>query len=349
MVETARRQVIDCAGSPAEIGEAHGEFARDLIGSTIDSWLSLVAGKTESANEAFARFLGATSFMPAIETHTPGLLDELRGIARGANQPFETLLVYNLMDEEWSFRTGRLGQAPGCTAIAVHGVGIAQTMDIPSVHDGSQLALRIRTNTGPGKIVFTGAGMLGLNGANASGVGVVVNNLAQLPSSASGLPVMFVMRSVLDHLSAASAAAWVKSVPHAIGQHYLIGDSTQILSLEAAANGVFDVPVPDHYVHANHPLANPDSGPDAARQEAASNTHARANQAIALSADATTQAEIEATLEDREAPISCAKREGFMTFGGTSIALTSPPTVRIAFGPPHENPWTTVAFNHAPM
>ena len=57
------------------------------------------------------------------------------------------------------------------------------------------------------------------------------------------------------------------------------------------------------------------------------------------------QADIEQTLEDRQAPISCARKAGFMTFGGTSIAFTSPPTVRIAFGPPHESPWTTIPWS----
>src|SRR4051794_15282772 len=157
MVETVRRMVVDCAGSPTEIGEMHGEFARDLIAETIEAWLPLVSKQSTSPDEAFSRFLNGTNFMPAIERLAPDLLAELRGIARGANQPFQTMLVYNLMDEEWSFRTNKLSAAPGCTAIAISGVGIAQTMDIPSVHDGSQIALRIKPNVGPEKIVFSGA------------------------------------------------------------------------------------------------------------------------------------------------------------------------------------------------
>ena len=48
---------------------------------------------------------------------------------------------------------------------------------------------------------------------------------------------------------------------------------------------------------------------------------------------------------DEEAPISRSPLNGFMTFGGTSIALTEQPTVRITFGPPHENEWTRIDWS----
>jgi len=343
MVDVAIARIVECHGSPAAMGEMHGEATRDLIAETLDAWRTLISGRAPAEFDPIARLLAETNFLPAIDRHAPDLLEEVRGIARGANQPFETMLVYNLMDEEWSFRTGRLG--PGCTAIAVEGVGIAQTMDIPSVHDGSQVALRLRPDHGSEQIVFTGVGMLGLNGANRDGVGVVVNNLAQLPASSTGLPVMFMLRSILGQKSAAEAGAFVKSVPHAIGQHYLIGDPDQIISLEAAANGVYEVPVAERYVHANHPLANPASRSEAADMERRSNTHARSNAAKSLVREGSDQRDIECALEDRTAPISCAKRDGSMTFGGTSIELTSEPRVRIAFGPPHEAPWTDIPWN----
>ena len=344
MTDLAVARVVTCSGSAGEIGEAHGEALRSLIGETLEHWKPMIAGGSASAGDVIAAFLEATHFPAAIEQYAPQLMQELLGIARGANQSFETILAYNLMDEEWSFRTGRLSQMPGCTAVALKGIGIAQTMDIPSVHDGSQVALHISPVVGPEQIVFTAAGMLGLNGANHAGVGVVVNNLAQLPSSDRGLPVMFVMRSILTHTSVKAAAEFVRSVPHAVGQHYLIGGPDGIVSLEAAASGVQDVPVPAHYVHANHPLARADVRADAADMERASNTHARSDRATELVASAITQSDLEHLLEDRQAPISCAKREGFMTFGGTSIAFTAPPTVRVSYGPPHENAWNTIEW-----
>ena len=41
---------------------------------------------------------------------------------------------------------------------------LAQTMDIPNTHDGTQALLRIESNDGPPALVFTHAGMIALTG-----------------------------------------------------------------------------------------------------------------------------------------------------------------------------------------
>jgi isopenicillin-N N-acyltransferase like protein len=340
---STRVPVLECSGSPRRIGLAHGEAARDLIAQGLDRWRANLDQKRGNASAYIDGFLARTSFLATIEQHLPHLLEEMRGIAEGSGQPFEHILAYNLLDEEWSFRADKLGDiAPGCTAVAIAGTAIGQTMDIPTVHDGTQVVLAIEPEHGPSQRVFTAAGMLGLNGANSAGVGVVVNNLAQLPSSANGLPVICILRHILEHETAAEAAAWAESVPHAVGQHYLIGDPAEIISIEGAANGVYRVPVTERYVHANHPLANPAVSPDAPKMEELSNTHGRAARAEELARSSRDQADLQRILEDQQAPISREPRNGVMTFGGTSIGLASPPTMRVTSGPPHESQWVDV-------
>jgi predicted choloylglycine hydrolase len=345
-IATTQIPVIECRGSAHQIGRLHGELARDLIALGLGRWRENLAAKRGDVDRYIADLLARTSFIPAIEEHAPAVLDELRGIAEGSSQPFELILAYNLMDEEWSFRTDRLdGVAPGCTVVALAGRAIAQTMDIPTIHDGTQIVLAVEPERGPAQRLLSAAGMLGLTGANNAGVGVVVNNLNQLPSSASGLPVQVLTRRLLEHGTAAEAARWVESIPHAVGQHYLIADSTETISLEGSGAGVARVPVADSYVHANHPLASAGSRPDTDRIEFLSNTHVRYDRAQSLVDAAADQAGLERILEDREAPISCERKEGFMTFGGISIGLTTPPTMRVTAGPPHESAWIDVSWN----
>jgi hypothetical protein len=339
-------RIVKCRGTAREIGAAHGESTRDLIALGLGNWQANLTATRGEVDAYIADFLARSSFGNAIARHAAHLGEEVRGIAEGANQPYETILAYNLMDEEWSFRSGQLdGIAPGCTALAIDGKYIGQTMDIPTVHDGTQIVLAIEPATGPAARVFTAAGMLGLNGANSAGVGLVVNNLTQLPSAATGLPVAFVTRSILGHDTAEAAARWVESVPHAVGQHYLIGDPTGVVSLEGSANGVFRVPTSTCYVHANHPLVDQATRPETDKIEQGSNTHARADRATALGQQAVTQEDLQRILEDREAPISRERESGFMTFGGLSIGLTSPPTMRVTAGPPHETAWTEVSWS----
>lgn len=348
-VPTRTLAIVDVAGSARERGRQQGESLRPVIVETVARWQETIAARHGMDADAYmAEFLANTGFLPAIERFTPDALAEVRGIAEGAGLPFATMLVYNLMDEEWSYAARRAGVQPGCTtACLIPRDGapvVAQTMDIPSVHDGSQVAVRHRRDDGPDLALFTGAGMLCLNGANAAGIGVVVNNLSMLPSSDRGLPVMFMIRGILDRATLADAVAFVEGTPHAIGQHYAIGSPDGIVALEGAANAVERSDAgADRYVHANHPLAHGEIDPTSPRY-LSSTTFARQDRAAALMADVADRDGVEATLTDTVAPISCAIRNGFMTFGGTSIACSIPPSVRITAGPPHEATWTPVPF-----
>jgi predicted choloylglycine hydrolase len=349
-IETRTLPIVVASGNARELGRIQGEELREMIAEVVVRWEASLASRHSMSAEAYiAEFLAATHFIPTIERYAPNLLDEVRGIAEGAGLPFASMLAYNLMDEEWSYGSERLAQAPGCTVACLQRPGeppvVAQTMDIPSLHDGSQVVIHHKPDDGVEALVFTGAGMLGLNGANAAGVGVVVNNLAMLPSSRNGLPVMFVLRGILERTSLDDAVAFVERVPHAIGQHYAIGSPEGIAGLEGAANGVTRVPIEtDRYVHANHPLANLAVVGDPTERYASSRTFERHNRAVELIDGAGDLAGIESLLSDEVTPISCAPRRGFMTFGGTSISCSVPPVMHVTAGPPHQTEWVPVGF-----
>jgi hypothetical protein len=252
------------------------------LGETFGLWLERIGARHSIEPGAYlATFLQETDHLEAIRAWTPHLLEEVEGIAEGSGQPHSTVLSYNLMDEEWFYAEQRRSRdSRGCTAAAFTTregrIVIGQTMDIPSVHDGSQAVIRHAGTDGTDVTCFTTAGMLVLMGANSRGVGIVVNNLAMLPASGQGLPVAFVTRGVLDHGTAQEAARFVRSVPHAIGQHYLIGDADSLVSLEASASGVVqDHDVSISAVHTNHPLVSCDVEADAEESYARSNSRRR--------------------------------------------------------------------------
>jgi isopenicillin-N N-acyltransferase like protein len=343
--------VIDGAGTPRQIGRQHGEAARDLIADGLDRWCDALGRRHSAAPAAYIdEFLGATEFLPAIETWTPELLDEIRGIADGADQPFPTLLAFNLLDEEWAFANERQRPAPGCSAAGIQPAGgrpalLGQTMDIPSLHDGCQIALRVAPGDRPAAVVLSYAGMIGLTGANSAGIGVVVNNLDVLPARRHGLPVAFVLRGILARTNLAEAAAFVQAVPHATGQHYAIGGPGGIRSFEGWAGGVAETtPSGRHVLHTNHPLGGQPVGEDAEDVYAESQSRERLACLIGQTETLTDRSGLEAALADTSVPISIAPRTGFMTFGGVSMALTTPPDIRIAPGPPHLTPFKAVAF-----
>jgi isopenicillin-N N-acyltransferase-like protein len=352
-LDTTTLPIVTCAGEPRRRGRVHGEHLRDKIAEGTGRWLEALASTHAiDPDDYLQEFLANTDHLPAIERWTPDLLDEVRGIAESSGQPFARILAYNLMDEEWSYGQRRKHGAPGCTAVCfrtAHGTSVvAQNMDIPTVHDGTQAVLRLQPADAPEVLVFTLAGFIGLMGANAVGVGVVVNNLAMLPSSATGLPVAFVIRGILAQSTLADAVGFVERVPHAIGQHYGIGGPDGLVSLEGAANGVVrDRSVVDRILHTNHPLVNRavSDETEAERMYSASNTRARYDLAASRAAELTDLSSAERVLSDTTVPVSCAPRRGFMTFGSMAAELSATPRVRFAPGPPHATAYVEVGFS----
>ena len=134
---------------------------------------------------------------------------------------------------------------------------------------------------------LTAAGMIGLTGVNAAGLGVCVNTLPMLNHSRAGLPVAFVMRGVLERTTAAGAAAFLETVPHASGQHYALAAADGVMGYECSAAGaVRSDDGSGGLRHTNHPLRSGDLDPARADEETPdSHTRLRALESAAPDAD----------------------------------------------------------------
>lgn len=357
--------VVDCAGEPRERGRAHGEQLRERIHFGLDRLHDEIAGLESSRGDPdrFLReWLAATTHLDAIERFTPDLAEELRGIADGAGAAFEQVLSFNLMDEMWSYDDAlsrepdafaRARPAPGCSVIAVHrnvngNPMLAQTMDLGPHSVGTQAVLRLDGSDGLATIVATRAGMVGLMGANSTGVGVVVNALTLLDHTRSGLPVAFVVRGILEQRTLDDATSFVRRVPHASGQAYHVGSPEGFASFECSAGGV----VPwatgaERAVHTNHPLATRDLTPGVHGWPDTSRSHERLSFLLDHLDEVHDPDDAEALLADRSAPICFADPDddsGLVTVSAISIELSAPPAVRIATGAPSDSAFEPVAF-----
>jgi isopenicillin-N N-acyltransferase like protein len=260
--------VIEVAGEARARGRAFGVARKGAIHSCLKDWLgSLSQAGIADTDAHLSRMLRETSFLPAIREHTPDLLEEVTGIAEGADEPFERVLASQYMDEEWAFRL-RLKQATEvpekCSSVAVRcrsgSTIIGQNMDLGGYTDGHQVVIRIApAGPEPGALIFTVGSMIALMGVNSRSVAVCVNSLPELSTAREGLPVAFVIRRLLQASRAEEAARLVQTLPHATGQHYLIADEDSIRSLEASPEGVVEYHSMDssRVLHTNHPLAAP--------------------------------------------------------------------------------------------
>ena len=257
---------LDVVGDARARGLAQGRAGADDIAAHRAALLASFARAGIAEPEDYVgRMLRETRFDEAIERHMPHLMREVEGIADGAGLPHAAVYALQLLDEEWAYRGRVYAPRPiqKCSSFAIHDPAaqetwIGQNMDLGPYTDGFQLIARHAPDGDrPGALVLTTAGVLALLGVNDRGVGVCVNSLPQLPNAAEGVPVAFMIRHLLEATSAAEAADWCRSLPHATNQHYLIADPSRIISLECSAAGITEYIAPDRdrVLHTNHPLA----------------------------------------------------------------------------------------------
>lgn len=260
-------RVLRLSGTPHQRGILHGKTMRAEIHELIGKWKKDLQQRSRMQPDEFIRrFAANTSFEKAIDKWTPGLLDEVRGIAKGAGVDYETMFVYQLIDEVWAQgHLARRKAAHKCTSIGVsknanHPTIVAQNIDIPRWYHGHQALLHI-TDPGSGlqTFVVTIPGLVGANGMNSARIGVCVNTLMQLAPAPDGLPVAFVVRGLLQRRTAKAAAAFLEEVTHASGQNYMIGGPRHARTYECSAHRVAQFTPfadADRTWHTNFPVTN---------------------------------------------------------------------------------------------
>jgi isopenicillin-N N-acyltransferase like protein len=262
-------RVLVLEGTPYQIGKIHGTSLKPEITELIKRWKADLARTYKVPAEDYIRkFLKYTDFRPAIDRWTPGLLDEVRGIAEGAGVDFDTMFAFQLIDESWVV-DGDLG-LDKCTAIAAGKRGntpafTSQTQDIPLFYHGFQTVLRIREKGQDLEtLVFTIPGVVALNGLNSRSVGVCVNAVTQLAYSREGLPVAFVIRGILRQKTFEQAVKFLQDIRPAAPQNYALGGPRDAASFERSSNRMerfLPFAGAQFTYHTNHPLINDDLSP----------------------------------------------------------------------------------------
>ena len=202
---------------------------------------------------------------------TPDLWSELTTIAIGSHVDLTDVLMLNFLDEVWA-----MTRSSGCSAVArtIEGrpgippipatTEIGQTMDLPPWSFGRFLVLRVAPEDAPVSLLMSYPGMIGLCGANDSGLGVAVTALPHVDSSEEGLGVAFIVRHLLTLSTLQQAEEFLTTVPHAVGQSYTVAAGDGIATFEAEPSRVVRAGDPGDpaVVHTNHALSTDGSAAD---------------------------------------------------------------------------------------
>ena len=352
-------RIVDLEGTPYQMGMVHGRTLKTEIRELIKRWKEDLEKTYRVTAEVFIRnLLKKTDFRPATERWTPGLLDEVRGIADGAGVDFDTMYAYQLVDEIWAMDAD-LGLSK-CTSIAAgrrngNPAYVAQNLDIPAFYHGFQTVLRIRDKReNLETLVFTIPGVVAANGLNSRSVAVCVNAVTQLAYSPKGLPVAFVIRGILRQKSYERAVKFLQDIQPAAPQNYVIGGPAGCASFERSA-GKMSRFIPfegaEFTYHTNHPLINDDFNPrfpETLKRNGMTLERYRTlcprfnylGQALKDNSAAIDLVSLKALFQNRAPGINNAG-----TYGCTIMVLGENPELHISPGRPDEEPFQVLAFS----
>jgi len=257
--------VLNLAGTPAQIGAAHGEAQRERIREYAERFITWLISTATTMRVTEAELWARWAPQVAVnQREAPDLVEEMRGIARGASVPFERIFLLNSLLDLNSFRYLDLAVAfAGCSTFAVVnevGTGktlVGQTYDMPELHQSYLTLLRLKPAQGPRQLVFTFAGIVGAAGLNEAGLAVNINYLSPLDVGLGRLHSI-VVRQILASSQLADALTPPVVPPRAGGAHFLIADRDgHVVSIETTARR-FAVAYPESNAigHTNHFLAS---------------------------------------------------------------------------------------------
>ncbi len=259
---------VRVSGTPRERGRQYGEAVRDRVRRSIEAY-----------DQVFAQYAGwrwaqvrveAARYAAPIERFEARYLDEIRGIAEGADVTFEDVLAINVRTELMFAAKARTATAQGarfdgCSAFAVlpersangHTL-IGQNWDWLLHSFDTVVVLEVTQDRGPDFVTVVEAGLLAKTGMNSSGIGLATNALVtDHDLGEPGVPYHAVLRGILDAENLSDAFAVAQRGVRSSSANYLIASVDGVAADIEAAPGDFSrlfltFPVDGVLLHTNH-------------------------------------------------------------------------------------------------
>ncbi|MBN1178159.1 MAG: hypothetical protein JXD18_03045, partial [Anaerolineae bacterium] len=228
--------MIETKGGPRERGQQQGEGARDDILAALNRYRELLPRAVQMTWEQAV--LEARKFLPYAEEAFPQFVEELRGIAEGADVSFHDVWTLNCYEGLTESRQ----QVWGCTSMAVRDdctadghVLMAHNEDWISVDRDHVYLIRGEPDDGPAFMGLTYGPLLVNVGLNEEGIGVAIDSVYATDGRV-GVPRILCARAVLDARSIADAIRACVPKLRAGGYGYLLSDANgELYCVETSA------------------------------------------------------------------------------------------------------------------
>jgi isopenicillin-N N-acyltransferase-like protein len=336
------------AGTPYELGRAHGEQLAPAVRRQVDDVLHIAA---QAGQDRPAALAWSMELLPRIERLNPALVDELRGLADGAGIALAEAIAIQSRPG-----TGRM--LGGCTSLAASSTATsdgspigAQTRDLYHGFRERMVITLLRPRGGTPLLMHTVPGELGGTGLNGHGLALFANSIwARAGRTWMGTPLL--RRTLLETPDAEAAAECVRAMDGpAVGNFLLVDAAGRIRNCEIMPEGPI-VAAQDGgtYAHTNHcldvvqrareerPYSMPGTVDRCRRMEAAlAAADGRLDVAAVKAALSLHEPQIEAICRHATGP-------GEYETAAASIVETAMRRLHISYGPPCEGRFKTYSL-----
>ncbi len=257
---------VSISGAPYERGVQYGQQAQDRVRLSVKLYGGALSEMGYSDAE---RSKLINDFVPEIEGFAPHYIEEMRGIAKGAEVDFEDIVMVNARTEVLAqgraLKKKQLDEDPedGCTGALIlpersasGNLIHAQNWDWRAECADTAIVLRIRQENGPDILTYVEAGGLARSGLNSAGISITANYLeCDRDFTQMGIPLALIRRKVLEQEHFALAMKDVASTPKSCSNNIMLGMAQGFgIDYECTTDESFAVyPGDDNLiVHANH-------------------------------------------------------------------------------------------------
>lgn len=263
--------IIEMKGNPYDLGLSHGRGLAKEIKANLKLYFTMFQELNGFKPDRCLTYAGR--YRDVIKEDAPMLLEEMKGIARGAEVSLEEIVFLNARSELMSMTWRTAAPVGECTAIGLTGQRttngrpiLAQNWDWHERVSATTAVFILKPSRGPRALYLAEAGQMAKIGVNEHGVGVTLNILI-IEEVGHGLPVHVLLRLVLGARDATEAIARVKDARKAGASHFLIADKNdQMTGLELTPAKAGEIsPENGVLLHTNHycnpQLVKKDLGP----------------------------------------------------------------------------------------
>ncbi len=231
--------LVRVSGSHLEIGRQIGEACQEQVRRSLLNARKLIESSYEMLELTWeGAQIQARKYLPFAQERYPQYVDELVGIAQGADVPFDDLIVLNAME---AVTMDALHLAK-CTSLAVNDrltadghILIAHNEDWLPEDEADVYLIHAQPEDEPAFLAMTYGGNLPNVGFNAAGIAQCCDTVYPTDSRI-GIPRIFVSRAVLATRTLSEAISRTLVAHRAAGyNHLLVHESGEIYNVEVSA------------------------------------------------------------------------------------------------------------------